>query len=400
MDIVIVAQYLRDIEQLEGNNSRFLYLANLLSNSEHSVEVITSAFKHITKSKAQALRQPERFTITALDEPGYPRNVCLQRLYSHHVLGRRLSAYLAARRVPDVIYCAVPSLSVASAAASYAERHHVRFIVDVQDLWPEAFRIAVNIPVLSDLAFAPMAVQANRIYAQADEIVAVSETYCRRAQRVNRKAETVYPVFLGTNLEEFDANVRNHPPALEKQPEELWLGYCGTLGASYDLKSVMDALVLLRERGLKPPKLIVMGDGPREEEFKAYAAEKRVDALFTGRLAYPVMCGLLSACDIAVNPITGGAAQSIINKHGDYAASGKPVVTTQESPEYRELVEAYQMGFNCENGNGADLAEKLQRLTEDEALRLEMGRNARRCAEERFDRKNSYTELAELICRR
>ena len=30
MDIVIVSQYLRDIENFEGNNSRFLYLANML----------------------------------------------------------------------------------------------------------------------------------------------------------------------------------------------------------------------------------------------------------------------------------------------------------------------------------------------------------------------------------
>lgn len=54
--------------------------------------------------------------------------------------------------------------------------------------------------------------------------------------------------------------------------------------------------------------------------------------------SYPEMCGRLVACYIAVNPITHGAAQSIINKHGDYAASGLPVVNTQECEEYRNLV--------------------------------------------------------------
>ena len=39
----------------------------------------------------------------------------------------------------------------------------------------------------------------------------------------------------------------------------------------------------------------------------------------------------------------------------------------------------------------------LERLLADESLRREMGANARRCAEERFDRERSYRELADMI---
>ena len=98
-----------------------------------------------------------------------------------------------------------------------------------------------------------------------------------------------------------------------------------------------------------------------------------------------------------VNPITGSSAASIINKHGDYAASGLPVLNTQDSAEYRALVEEYQMGFNCKNGDAAELAEKLATLMASEPLRREMGKNARRCAEERFDRKTSYHALVKVI---
>ncbi len=180
-------------------------------------------------------------------------------------------------------------------------------------------------------------------------------------------------------------------------PREIWLAYCGSLAASYDLKIVMDAMIILKQRGYKPPKFIIMGDGARKTEFENYAIEKNIDAFFTGRLPYEEMCGVLSACDMTVNPIAAGSAGSIINKHGDYASSGIPVLNTQESPEYRNLVEKYKMGFNCENGNAESLAEKMQILIEDEQLRLEMGRNARRCAEEKFDRRNSYRELIKAI---
>ena len=74
------------------------------------------------------------------------------------------------------------------------------------------------------------------------------------------------------------------------------------------------------------------------------------------------MCALISKCDVAVNPIMHNAAQSIINKHADYAAAGIPVVSTQESREYRTLVEKYHMGFNCQNGNAQEIADKIQKL--------------------------------------
>lgn len=55
------------------------------------------------------------------------------------------------------------------------------------------------------------------------------------------------------------------------------------------------------------------------------------------------------------NPIMAGAAQSIINKHADYVASGIPIISTQESEEFRRLIDKYKMGMNCTNGNVDEL---------------------------------------------
>jgi len=50
------------------------------------------------------------------------------------------------------------------------------------------------------------------------------------------------------------------------------------------------------------------------------------------------MVGLLCACQIAINPIKSKSAGSIINKVGDYAAAGLPVINSQENEEYRRLI--------------------------------------------------------------
>ena len=390
MDILILADFLGP---LDGTfNSRFLYLGDMLAK-EHEVEIVTSDFDHGAKAYFDYEIEKHDFKITMLHEGAYPTNVCLQRFYGHYVWGRNVRKYLAGRKKPDVIFCAIPTLMASYEAAKYCEKNGIRFVIDIQDLWPEAFQMVFNVPVLSQIIFAPFNFLANGIYKRADGICGVSDTYCERALNVNKKCKKGTTVFLGTELDTFDQYAAGTPIIPDKEGE-VRLAYCGTLGASYDLTCVIDAIEKLGDPNLH---FVVMGDGPKKEEFETRAKEKKINATFTGRLQYEAMCCLLSHCDITINPIMHLAAQSIINKHADYAASGLPVISTQESEEYRKLVEDYDMGFNCENGNIAELADKLGALIKDPQLRKRMGRNARKCASEKFDRKRTYKHLIKEI---
>lgn len=392
MDIVIIANYTMDFS--ESDNGRFSYLAKLLS-VDNKVELVTSEFYHITKrnrvyhSESNVLP----FKVTFLKEPGYPRNVCLKRFWSHYIWGKNVEEYIKLREKPDVIYCAVPSLTGPNRIAKYCEKNKIRFVIDIQDLWPEAFQVVVNIPIVSRIGFLPFKILANGIYKRADAICAVSNTYVNRALEVNKKCKDGTTVFLGTELKTFDRYAAENP-ILEKKAGEIWLAYCGTLGSSYDLTCVFDALEILADNRVR---FIVMGDGPQREEFESYAKKRNIRVEFVGFLQYHQMCSLLRACDIAVNPIVHMAAQSIINKHADYAASGLPVLNTQECKEYCQLVDDYKMGFNCNNNDANDLANKLKRLVVDKKLRVQMGINARKCVEERFDRRNSYSKIINIV---
>ena len=394
MDVVIIAQYLRNIEELKGNNSRFIYLANLLSKKENvTVEIITSDFIHGPYKHASKVEQPDNYKITAINEPGYQKNISFKRFFSHAKLAKNIGKYLETRRTPDCVYCAVPSLDVANVAAKYCKKNDVKFIVDIQDLWPEAFQMVFNVPVLSKVIFWPLKRVANRVYKQANEICGVSNTFVERAGKVNNRAGK-HPVFLGTDLSVFDENKNMNYVSREDSKDEIWIGYCGTLSDSYDIKCVIDALKIINDSKIK---LIIMGDGHKKQEFQEYAEHMKINCDFLGKLPYDEMCGMLCACDITVNPIRGGSAASIINKHGDYAACGLPVINTQESREYKNLIDFYQMGVNCTNGDSKSMADAIKYLVENRDVRIKMGKNARRCAEECFDRKNTYIELESLF---
>ena len=55
------------------------------------------------------------------------------------------------------------------------------------------------------------------------------------------------------------------------------------------------------------------------------------------------------------------------------------------------------MGFNCRNNNAQDLADKIKILIEDKNKAMEMGKNARKCAEENFNRSITYQKLKKII---
>lgn len=392
MDIVIIAHFVTEF--VKDGTSRFVYIAEQLSQS-HNVELITSRFDHTKKQQRENLIFDLKTKVTLMEETSYKKNVSVKRFLSHKRFGRKVEEYLENRKKPDVIYCAVPSLDCAYYAAKYAQKNNVKFVIDVQDLWPEAFKMVLNIPGLSDILFFPMQKKAEFIYSVADKIVGVSETYCDIAGAVNKKNAEQVPVFLGTKLECFDKYVSQN--MYFRNDDKFIIGYCGTLGHSYDIKCVLDAMILLRDKGYQNISFWIMGDGPRKEEFEQYALKHNLEVIFWGRLAYEKMCGLLVACDICVNPIVGTSVASIINKHGDYAASGIPVINTQTSEEYQNLIEKYECGINCRPSNAIEVMEAIVFFMNNPEERINMGKQARKLAEEKFDRETTYSRIIEII---
>lgn len=398
MDIVIVAQYLRDLECFDGNNSRFLYIAKMLAKSnKNNIEIITSDFSHARKTNFNKIDKIDGIKFTVCHETGYERNVSLKRFISHKELAINIKKYLKERKKPDVIYLAVPSLSVGKICTKFCDKNDIKLIIDIQDLWPEAFKMVFNIPIISNLIFFPMKKQADYIYSRADEIVAVSETYCNRALKVNKKTKKGLSVFLGTDLKYFDECKKNNK--IEFDDDVIRIAYIGTLGHSYNIKFVIDAISILNKKGINNIKLIVMGDGPLKQEFEEYAKERNINCEFTGKLKYENMIGLLCSCDIAVNPIKAKSAGSIINKVGDYAAAGLPVINSQESKEYRYLIDENQIGINVENDDSKSMSSAIELMCSDYKKRKEYGNNNRKLAEKKFDRQNTYSKIINVICK-
>ena len=395
MDVVLVCNFWHF--EFEKESSRYRSLAEVISkNDKYNLEVVTSSFRHQTKKQRNSdeiNKIKTDYKVTLLTEPSYKKNISIKRFLSHRKLAKNISKYLKQRKRPDLIILSVPSLSVGSAVSKFAKRNNIKLIVDIQDLWPEAFKMAFNVPVISDLVFYPMKLQANRIYSRADEIMAVSNTYVNRGKE-NNSCEG-FPLFIGTDSRIVEKSINGKE--INKPENEFWVGYVGALGHSYDITAVIKAIDILNKQGIDNIVFKIMGEGVLADKFKEIAKEYRVNCDFMGFLEYGEMMATLMKCDVAVNPIVGKSVSSIINKVSDYAMAGVPVVNTQNSEEYRNLIDEYKCGINCRNDDVNDIANAIRRLYNDEELRKDMGKNSQKLGVERFDRSKTYPEIFEII---
>lgn len=385
----------------EKGYSRFRYIGDFLSDAGYQVDLITTTFQHWEKAQRnldEIKQENYKFNLKFIYEPGYKKNIDLRRIRSHRIAAKNLRQLLEKEGDYDLIYCEIPPNDVALAAAEYAKSKDIPFVPDVNDLWPEAMRMVLDIPVISDILFYPLLRDAEKVYSLVSGIIGTSDEYRDRPlkkQKLNVPKKTVY---VGNEIAEFDAGVEKYGPQINKNEGEFWVSYAGTIGTSYDIKTMVLAGKELLNRGKNQIKIKILGGGPLKEELETLAKEQEcTNVEFVGYAPYPKMAAYLAKSDILVNSFVKKAPQSIVTKIGDYLAAGKPMINTCMSPEFRNKVEHDGFGINIMPEDVKILADAIEKLYEDETGRIEMGKRARTIAEEQFDRPQSYKKIIELI---
>ena len=380
--------------------TRFRKLSEMLVEAGFEVDLITTSFQHWEKEHRDVTDPAYRehpFNVVFIDEPGYTKNVDLKRVKSHKEAAQNLSAYFAADPWRyDLIYSEVPPNDVARACGEAAKTVQVPFIVDINDLWPEAMFMAVDIPVLSKAFFKSFTRDAHAVYQMLDAAVGTSDEYALRPAADRDEPYPHITVYVGNDLDEFDAGVRAFAADIDKPDDELWVAYAGTLGASYDLETLIRAAALNATR-VPNLRTKILGDGPERAHLESLAAELGAPVEFLGYVDYAHMAAYLSRCDMVVNSLKKAAVQSIVTKIGDYLASGASMVNTGSSFEFRNKVTHDGFGLNVEAENPEELAHTLRVLARNTSMRKIMGAKGRAIAEKEFNQSQSYQEIVNLI---
>lgn len=393
----------------EKGYTRFGYLAEFLTKAGFQVDLITTTFQHwekaqrdLKKIQADIDAGEYPFGLRFIYEPGYKKNVDLARIRSHKIAAQNLKKMLEDKpedgKDYDLLYAEIPPNDVARVAAKYGVAHNIPFVSDVNDLWPEAMRMVLDIPVVSSVLFHPLQRDAEKVYSMVSGVVGTSDEYRDRPFKNQNRNVPKVTVYVGNEIKVFDEGAEKNKASVAKPEGEFWVSYAGTIGTSYDIRTMVLAGEELIRRGHPDIKIKILGGGPMKDELEKLAKDNKIKNVeFVGYAPYDKMAAYLAESDILVNSFVKKAPQSIVTKIGDYLAAGKAMINTCMSPEFRNKVEADGFGINIMPEDVEILAGAIEDLYNDDEKRLAMGKRARKIAEEQFDRPKAYQKIADLI---
>ena len=190
--------------------------------------------------------------------------------------------------------------------------------------------------------------------------------------RISKELIRVIPP--GINLERF------HPAPGEEAGRTGRIPVVGTIGRLDPLKGFhyfLSAVRKIRDRGWEA-MFVIVGEGEEERALRRAAKELKIEKLVTFAPPMPDIVDLYRSFDVVVVPTQrGGVGLTAL----EAMAMEKPVVANAVGEMLHIIVEG-KTGFLVPEGDSDQLAERVVRLLENPALGVEMGRAARRRAEE------------------
>jgi L-malate glycosyltransferase len=224
--------------------------------------------------------------------------------------------------------------------------------------------------------------------ARADHVTATGLRLARATLRYSPRVKPVTVVPYGVDIERFTPSARNGARA-----NEVVVGAVARLSQEKGLDDLLRAAATLSSRGV-PLRVVLAGDGPARAKLTRLAValgiEERVD--FRGEIPHGAVSAVLRELDVFVMP---SRAEGFGVAALEAQAMELPVVATCVHG-IPDVVRDGETGLLVPPGDLDALADAIERLAADAALRAEMGRAGRTFVKERYRWQENAAQMERL----
>jgi len=291
----------------------------------------------------------------------------------------------------DLVFATSTPLTVGDPGRKAAKFHHCPFVFEVRDLWPER---AITLGILkSKLLIWYLRRMEYRAYHAARHIITLAP---RMTEGV---VETGYPASQATMIPN-GCDVGLFVPTGDRRdvernlkfgnPGDFRLVHAGTNGLVNGVGLALDAVKVLKRRGVQGVRFLFIGSGGQTPMLKERCDTEGLNDYVSwidpmskndiARILPQMDVGLMLCKD---NPgIYHGTSP---NKFFDYLSSGIPVLINYPG-WLSEYLEEYECGVTVTPEVAEDFADAVVDMMNQRDKLKEMGKNARKLAEKVFSR--------------
>ena len=295
--------------------------------------------------------------------------------YGYNGLARRRIVGAAAHFEPDFVYERYAFANVSGVLA--ARKLRVPLVLEVNS------PMVVELQRTRGLSFPGLARRLESFaFREADRVCVVSGVLRDMLLELGVDPARLIVTPNGVDLERYgsrDVVAARADLGLPERADGPILGFVGYYRAWHRLDMALEALA---RPDLRTARLVLIGEGPAEEELCRRAAELGVRERLhlAGPRPHTRIPALLAAFDVALLPAINAYASPL--KLHEYMAARLAVVAPDQ-PNLREVVDSGENGVLVPPGDAQALGDALARLASDAALRERLGARARATIVER-----------------
>lgn len=379
-----------------------------LAAREHQVRVVTELpWRRLGSAESTARYRNARFRLREMMDGMDVVRVRSFPFREGSLIGRGINAlllpltfYFGARSTGEadvaLVYC--PPLTLGLAVFLLQRLHHVPFVFNVQDIYPQTL---IDLGLIKNPLLIRFFEWMERFtYSQAVCIVVHSEG--NRRYLVTRRPVPPEKVRAIPNW--VDIDLIRPSDRLNSFREKHGLGtkflvcYAGTMGYAQDLNPIIQAAKELQEYG--DILFLLIGEGVQAGEWR-----QKVDQLHLRNVRFlplqpkAVYPSIVSASDVGLVPLTQRLRTPVVpGKLLDFMAGGRPVIATVNlDGDTGRIIQEANCGYVLAPDDGQGVAKAILALCHDQSMARQLGSNGRAYAESHFSLKVCAAQYEELF---
>ncbi len=365
----------------DNQNTRYNCLVKEAAARGHDITFWASTFRHNVKKQRYAentkIDVNQRVTLQFVLSKAYSNNISFQRLVAHrHFSKQLLQSFERSAEKPDLIVVAFPPISIAEKVTQWANKYGIPCVVDIIDPWPDVFKS--HLPFIPDfflnILFSGLRSGVNKTMRSTTAVTAISNQYINWAKSYQSPLEHTRCFYPAVQFKEMQIQLKNASERVSKNPGVFNVIYAGSLGHSYDIKTILKAANVLEHRYGTKIKFTVAGDGPQKELVENYQQEHQ-NLEYVGRVPKEKLMEYYYLSDAGMTQHIEGATQSVTYKLFDLLACGLPILNSLES-EMKEIILDNSVGLHNSPGDHDTLSENIEYMYLNQAEHKKMKENA------------------------
>lgn len=296
----------------------------------------------------------------------------------------------------DVIFSTSTPLTVGIPATILKWLKRVPFIFEVRDQWPE---VPIEMGIIRNRVLIKLLLWLEKtIYKKSAAIVALSPGMADGVRSVLKAEKPIHIVSNSSDTELFrpdiDGSEIRHKNAWGNK---LVLLHFGAMSKANGTGFIVD--VAERLKANTDICFVLIGAGHEKISNTQKIEQLGLNNITVmDSLPKAQLPKLVAACDISMVTLANYPIleHNSSNKFFDSLSAGKPILLNYSGWQ-RKIIEENKAGFGCEQGNLEEFAEKVLYMNQNRESLVKMGQNARRLAEEKFNRDKLAQQVLDVL---